>query len=113
MESKDLQIDMAGNYYVYILTNHLKTVLYIGVTSDLEKRLWEHNNSNVESFSKRYQTFKLVYFEQTTDALSAISREKQLKGWTRKKKDDLISKSNKRWKDLAEDLFQSEDPSTA
>lgn len=98
---------MNREYYVYILTNPLKTVLYIGITNDLERRLWEHKTGAVEGFSKKYQTKELVYFEQTNDVLSAIEREKQLKGWSRKKKDDLISKTNKYWNDLSENLFPS------
>ena len=88
-------------YYVYILTNWDDSVLYIGVTGNLTKRLYEHRNHLVDGFTKRYNVHKLVYFEQTTDVNSAIAREKQLKGWTRKKKIDLISKTNPEWIDLS------------
>ena len=88
-------------YYVYILTNCDDSVLYIGVTSNLTKRLYEHRNHLADGFTKRYNVHKLVYFEQTTDVNSAIAREKQLKGWTRKKKIDLISKTNPEWIDLS------------
>ena len=88
-------------YYVYILTNWDDSVLYIGVTSNLTKRLYEHRNHLADGFTKRYNVHKLVYFEQTTDVNSAIAREKQLKGWTRKKKIDLISKTNPEWIDLS------------
>ena len=88
-------------YYVYILTNRDDSVLYIGVTSNLTKRLYEHRNHLADGFTKRYNVHKLVYFEQTTDVNSAIAREKQLKGWTRKKKIDLISKTNPEWIDLS------------
>ena len=88
-------------YYVYILTNWDDSVLYIGVTSNLTKRLYEHRNHLADGFTKRYNVHKLVYYEQTTDVNSAIAREKQLKGWTRKKKLDLISKTNPEWIDLS------------
>ncbi len=103
---------MARDYYVYILTNRLKTVLYIGVTNNLERRLQEHKIGMVDGFSKKYQTHELIYFEQTSDPLSAITREKQLKGWSRKKKEELINKTNKYWKDLSDDLFPDEDLSS-
>ena len=90
-------------YYVYILSNWDDSVLYIGVTGNLPRRLYEHRNHLVDGFSSKYNTEKLVYFEETTDVYSAISREKQLKGWTRKKKNDLISKTNPEWKDLSAD----------
>ena len=88
-------------YYVYILTNWDDSVLYIGVTSNLSKRLYEHRNHLADGFTKKYNVYKLVYFEETTDVNSAIAREKQLKGWTRKKKNDLIIKVNPEWKDLS------------
>ena len=88
-------------YYMYILTNWDDSVLYIGVTSNLAKRLYEHRNHLVDGFTKKYNVNKLVYFEETNDVNSAIAREKQLKGWTRKKKNDLISKVNPEWRDLS------------
>ena len=88
-------------YYVYILTNWDDSVIYIGVTSNLPKRLYEHRNQLADGFTKRYNVHKLVYFEQTSDVNSAIAREKQLKGWTRKKKNDLISQMNPEWIDLS------------
>ena len=90
-------------YFVYILSNWNDSVLYIGVTGNLPRRLCEHRSHLVDGFSSRYNTEKLVYFEETTDVYSAISREKQLKGWTRKKKNDLIIKMNPEWKDLSAD----------
>ena len=74
-------------YYVYILSNWCDSVLYIGVTSNLPRRLYEHRNHLVDSFSNKYNTHKLVYFETTKDVYSAISREKQLKAWRREKKE--------------------------
>ena len=88
-------------YYVYMLTNNYNTVLYIGVTNNLERRLYEHKNELIDGFSKKYQTHKLVYFEQTSSVEAAICREKQLKGWTRKKKEMLINSINPQWKDLS------------
>ena len=82
--------------YVYILTNPTQTVLYIGVTKDLTRRLHEHSGGrgDAEKFTGRYQADLLVYFEVAPDATQAIAREKQLKGWTRKKKDALINAFN-------------------
>ena len=88
-------------YFVYILSNWNDSVIYIGVTGNLPRRLYEHRNHLVDGFSSKYNTDKLVYFEQTNDVYSAIAREKQLKGWTRKKKNDLIMKVNPEWEDLS------------
>lgn len=86
-------------YYVYILTNKSGT-LYIGVTGNLQKRIWEHKNKVVEGFTKKYNIDKLIYFEQTENVMSALEREKQLKKWKRQKKEDLIIRINPRWEDL-------------
>ena len=88
-------------YFVYILSNWNDSVLYIGVTGNLPRRLYEHRNHLVDGFSSKYNTDKLVYFEETNDVYCAISREKQLKGWTRAKKNHLITKMNPEWKDLS------------
>ena len=90
-------------YYVYILTNRYHTVLYIGVTNDLRRRLYEHRHNLVPGFTSRYRVHKLVYFDYTSDVRAAIEREKQLKGWTRAKKEALISAENPQWRDLSED----------
>ena len=90
-------------YFVYILSNWNDSVLYIGVTSDLPRRLYEHRNNLVDGFTKQYNVHKLVYYEYTNDVYSAISREKQLKGWRRSKKDALITKMNPDWHDLSAD----------
>ena len=92
---------MNKNYYVYIMTNCKNTVLYIGVTNNLERRVYEHKNKLVEGFSKRYNLNKLVYFEYLQDIIVAIEREKQLKGWIRSKKISLIESVNPNWNDLA------------
>ena len=89
-------------YYIYILSNWNDSVLYIGVTGNLPRRLYEHKNGLVEGFTKKYNVHKLVYYEHTNDVYSAISREKQLKKWRRQKKNDLINNANPQWKDLSE-----------
>ena len=91
-------IDKRG--YIYILTNKNNTVLYVGVTSNLIKRVYEHKASLVEGFSNKYKTYKLVYYEICEDIINAISREKQIKGWLRIKKLELIGKFNPNWEDL-------------
>ena len=89
-------------YFVYILSNWNDSVLYIGVTANLPRRLYEHRNGSVDGFTKKYNVHKLVYYEYTNDVYSAISREKQLKKWSRSKKEALIVKMNPEWKDLSE-----------
>ena len=86
-------------YYVYILSS-LSRKLYIGITNNLEKRIWEHKEGIVESFTKRYHINRLVYFEYTNAVYAAIEREKQLKKWRRLKKIKLIETMNPDWKDL-------------
>jgi putative endonuclease len=87
-------------YYVYIVTNKNNSVLYIGVTGNLENRISEHRERLTEGFTKTYQATKLIYYEDYPDPTSAILREKQLKGWRREKKITLIQKQNPRWIDL-------------
>ncbi len=91
-------------YYVYILTNKSNNVLYIGVTNELVRRIFEHKSKLVEGFTKKYNLRKLVYYETTNDIESAINREKQLKNWHRDWKMNLIDQSNPEWKDLSDDL---------
>ena len=93
---------MNNNYYVYILTNWNNRVMYVGVTNDLERRLYEHRHRLADGFTKRYNVHKLVYFEQTGDVLAAIEREKQIKGWLRRKKNELVESENPLWEDLSE-----------
>ena len=85
---------------VYILASQRNGTLYVGVTSNLLKRTWEHRNGVVSGFTQRYRIHQLVYFEQAADMLSAISREKQLKRWKRQWKINLIEQSNPAWDDL-------------
>ena len=89
---------------VYIMTNRHNTVLYTGVTSDLKKPVWEHKTGVGSSFASRYRTTKLVYLEVTPSIASAILREKQIKGGSRKKKTDLIDAINPLWLDLSDTL---------
>ena len=92
-------------YYVYILTNWNNKVLYTGVTNDLVKRVYQHKNKLAEGFTKKYNLNKLVYFETTNDVTSAIAREKQIKGWLRTKKNELVESINPEWRDLSDDIL--------
>ena len=86
--------------WVYILTNHTNNVLYTGVTNDINRRTFEHRSKTVSGFAEKYNTYKLVYAEETNSAEEAIAREKQIKGWTRAKKIALIETINPDWFDL-------------
>ena len=89
------------NYYVYILANETNVTVYTGVTNNLLRRVYEHkNNIDPNSFSAKHKVHKLVYYEETTDAKSAIEREKQIKSWNRGHKNKLVSGFNPTWKDL-------------
>ncbi len=89
-----------NQYYVYIMTNGVRT-LYIGVTNDLMRRVFEHKEKLVEGFTKKYNITMLVYYETASDIQVAIAREKQLKNWRRSKKIALIESSNPQWKDFS------------
>lgn len=91
-------------YCVYILANKKRGTLYVGVTGNLQKRIWEHKNKLVKGFTEKYDCNRLVYFEQTEDVVSALNREKQLKRWKRDWKIELIEKDNLSWRDLFEKL---------
>lgn len=91
-------------YYVYILSNFRRTALYTGITSNLVKRVYEHKNNLADGFSKQYHIRDLLYFEVFEDPNSAIEREKQIKGWTRAKKNELIMKFNPKLKDLYSEI---------
>ena len=90
--------------FVYILTNASNTVLYIGVTNNLVRRVWEHKNKVVAGFTSQYQLNKLVYYECYTDIYNAIQREKVLNFWKRAWKERLINQSNPEWKDLYQEI---------
>jgi len=92
-------------YYVYIMTNGSRT-LYTGVTDDLVRRVYEHKNKLIEGFTKRYNITRLVHYEVTSDVQAAIQREKQIKGWLRKKKIALIEAANPGWQDLSEGSYE-------
>ena len=94
-------------YFVYILSNWNNKVLYIGVTNNLHRRMYEHKNKLVDGFTKKYNVTKLVYYVAMQDVRSAIAYEKQLKGWRRSKKNDLISTFNPQWEDLYEDILMN------
>lgn len=87
-------------YFVYVLASKKNGTLYIGITSDLLGRVWQHKNKVVDGFTKKYDVSSLVYYEQTEDVRSALSREKQLKNWKRKWKIELIEKENPKWIDM-------------
>ena len=94
-------------YYVYILANDTNTSLYIGVTNELSRRIWEHRSGVLDGFTKRYHIHKLVYYEIYSDVNEAISREKKLKGFVRAKKNQLITSMNPEWNDLIENTHKN------
>ena len=91
-------------YYVYFLTNWNNRVLYVGVTNNLQRRVYEHKNELIDGFTRKYHVHKLVYYEMCEEIEGAILREKQIKAGSRKKKIDLITKVNPTWKDLGDQL---------
>ena len=95
---------VSKQYYVYILTGNSGT-LYTGITNDLARRVFEHKNQLVEGFTKKYNIKYLVYYEAVDDVEAAIAREKQIKGWLRAKKLQLINSLNPSWKDLSEEFL--------
>lgn len=94
-----------SSFYVYILTNDRDGTLYTGITNNLIRRVYEHKNGEIEGFTKKYETNKLVYFEETPDVQSAITREKRIKKWRRSWKIELIEKDNPQWRDLYYDII--------
>lgn len=93
-------------YYVYILASKRNGTLYLGITNDLTRRIYEHKSGNIEGFTKKYSVDKLVYFETTNDVNTAILREKILKKWKRQWKIELIEKINPNWNDLSKNLIE-------
>ena len=91
---------MEYTYYVYMLTNSNNKVLYIGVTNNIQRRIYEHKNKLVDGFTKKYNVYKLVYVETTSDVNAALAREKQLKKWSRAKKNALIATQNPNWDEI-------------
>ena len=93
-------------YYVYLLSNTTNSTVYVGVTNNLLKRVYEHKNKlDPNSFTARYHIHKLVYYETTSDVYSAIEREKQIKSWSRSRKNQLVDSINPRWEDLYGNLL--------
>jgi len=95
---------MPNQYYVYIVANPSRTVLYTGVTNNLKRRVYEHKEKLIEGFTKKYNVNRLVFYEIFPDARSAIRREKQIKGGSAGKKVELINRINRPWRDLFEEL---------
>jgi len=95
---------MNKQFYVYMLVSKLNGTLYIGITSNLVQRIWQHKNKMVEGFTRKYNVNKLVYYEVHPNAESAITREKQMKKWRRSWKIRLIKEKNPDWKDLYDDI---------
>ncbi len=93
-------------YYVYLLTNKNDKVMYIGVTNNLERRVYEHKTKMIPGFTEKYNVNKLVYFEETHDVRAAIAREKEIKKWRREKKNNLVVPVNPEWKDLSDGWFE-------
>ena len=93
-------------YYVYLLTNRNDKVMYVGVTNNLERRVYEHKTKLVHGFTEKYNLNKLVYFEKTSDVLVAIAREKEIKKWRREKKNNLVIAVNPEWRDLSNGWFE-------
>ena len=91
-------------YYVYLLTNKSDSVMYVGVTNDIVRRMWEHKSDTIDGFTKRYHVHKLVYFEEYSEVNDAIAREKKIKGMTRQKKNSLVKINNPDFKDLSKSL---------
>ena len=93
-------------YYIYILSNPLNTVIYTGVPRDLVRRVYEHKHHlDPDSFTARYDVTKLVYYESTSDVKAALEREKQIKGWSRKNKNKLIKSKNPSWIELYDTIL--------
>jgi putative endonuclease len=97
-------------YWIYLVTNYERTVLYTGITNSLERRIAQHKSGAFQGFTKTYRCDRLVYFEEFSEVDQAIAREKQIKGWTRTRKNELIRHVNPQWNDLAADWY-SEGPS--
>ena len=95
---------MNKQYFVYLMTNAHHSVIYTGITSDLKKRVYEHKEKLVAGFTAKYNIQKLVYYEVFADPENAILREKQIKGGSRRKKIDLINRTNKEWRDLYDEI---------
>ncbi len=96
---------MSRTYYVYMMASNSK-VIYTGMTNDLEKRVFQHKGKLIPGFSNKYNTYKLVWFDETDDVVTAIEYEKKIKGWLRNKKIALIEETNLNWNDISKDWFK-------
>jgi putative endonuclease len=101
-EVERLTMSFSRTYYVYLLTNWNNKVMYVGMTNNLERRLYEHRMKLMPGFTERYNVCRLVYFEETNEVGAALEREKEIKKWRREKKNRLVEKVNPEWKDLSE-----------
>ncbi len=106
-----LRMGRTYQFYVYILSS-LRGTLYIGMTDNLRKRIWQHKNKVVEGFTCDYDINRLLYWEEFVDVRNAIAREKQLKGWRREKKTNLFKQTNPRWEDLSKDWYSDNPKAT-
>ena len=95
-------------FFVYMMTNRSRVVLYTGVTNSLELRVWYHRSSTHKSFTKTYKVDRVVYYEEFNEARYAIAREKEIKGWRREKKNSLVRTLNPKWKDLGQEILNRE-----
>jgi len=93
-------------FFVYMMTNRSRVVLYTGITNRPVRHVWEHQNGEIKGFTKKYKVNRLVYYENFDDPRDAISREKEIKGWRRSKKNVLVEKLNPKWADLSPMVFQ-------
>jgi putative endonuclease len=93
-------------FYVYLMTNRSRVVLYTGITNSLVRRVWQHQNGEIDGFTKNYKVSRLVYYERFNRPRDAIAREKEIKGWRREKKNALVERMNPKWADLSPILFQ-------
>ncbi|KAF0191302.1 MAG: putative endonuclease [Gammaproteobacteria bacterium] len=91
-------------YFVYLLTNWSNEVMYVGMTNDIIRRVYEHKTKTVKGFTEKYNVHKLVYFEETSDVAAAIGREKEIKKWRREKKNALVMQTNPEWRDLGGEI---------
>jgi putative endonuclease len=94
------------SFFVYMMTNKSRVVLYTGITNDLTRRVWEHQQGELAGFTKTYKVSRLVYYETFEDSLDAIAREKEIKGWRRSKKNALVETLNPKWGDLSSTLYE-------
>jgi putative endonuclease len=94
------------SFFVYMMTNKSRVVLYTGVTNSLTRRVWQHQNGTIEGFTRVYRVNRLVHYECFNDPRDAIAREKEIKGWRRAKKNALVETTNPKWADLSPMLFQ-------